>query len=237
MSDAAASLAAPKRFYTQVTADGGAIRLDGRGAKTPKGAPLVLPTAALAELIAEEWRAQGDAILYSAMPATRLAHTAIDAVAAARATTVDSVVRFAASDLLCYFADEPRSLIERQKATWTPLIDWARETHGFDFQTTAGIIHRPQDSATLEGVRALVAEADDFALAGLAFGAALLGSAILGLALREGRLDAGGAIAAGRLDDLFQEDRWGVDAETVGRTEAMIGDAIMLERWFRRLAR
>ena len=49
------------------------------------------------------------------------------------------------------------------------------------------------------------------------------------LALRASRIDAGEAIAAARLDDLFQEERWGVDVETVGRTEALITDAIMLE--------
>ena len=102
--------------------------------------------------------------------------------------------------------------------------------------TTAGIVHRAQDPETLQRVKALAAGADDFALAALAYAAALFGSAILALALWKGRIGAGEAIAAARLDDLFQEERWGVDVETVGRTEAMITDAIMLEAWFRGLA-
>ena len=233
MSDAPSSLAAPKRFYTTVTVEGGAIKLNGRAARTPKGAPLALPSLALAELVAEEWRGQGASIIYSQMPATRLAHTAIDAIAEAREATVESIVRFAASDLLCYFADHPVSLVARQEATWRPLIDWARDAHGLAFETTAGIVHRAQPPETLARVKSLVDAADDFTLAGLAFAAALFGSALLAFALKDGRVDAGEAIAAARLDDLFQEERWGVDVETVGRTEALIGDAIMLEAWFR----
>jgi chaperone required for assembly of F1-ATPase len=235
-SDAPASLAAPKRFYTTVTVEGGAIKLDGRTAKTPKGAPLALPTLALAELVAEEWRGQGATIVYSRMPATRLAHTVIDGIADAREATVDSIVRFAASDLLCYFAEDPASLVARQEATWRPLIDWARETHHLAFETTAGVVHRAQPPQTLARVEALAQAADDFTLAGVAFAAALFGSAILALALRDGHIDAGQAIAAARLDDLHQEERWGVDVETIGRTEALITDAIMLEAWFRGLA-
>ena len=156
MSDAPSSLAAPKRFYTTVTVESGAIKLDGRAARTPKGAPLALPTVALAELVAEEWRGQGASIVYAAMPATRLAHTAIDAIADAREATVDSIVRFAASDLLCYFADHPASLVARQEATWRPLIAWARDAHGLAFKTTPGIVHRAQPPETLARVKALV---------------------------------------------------------------------------------
>jgi chaperone required for assembly of F1-ATPase len=235
MTDAPASLVAPKRFYTTVTVESGAIKLDGRAAKTPGGAPLVLPTPELAELVAEEWRGQGATIVYSRMPATRLAHTVIDAVADARDATVDSIVRFAASDLLCYFAEDPGSLVARQEATWRPLIHWAWRAQHFAFETTAGIVHRAQPPETLARVKTLVAAADDFTLAGLAFAASLFGSAILALALRDRHIDAGEAIAAARLDDLHQEERWGVDVETIGRTEALITDAIMLEAWFRGL--
>lgn len=240
MSDAPQSLAAPKRFYKEVAVaevNGAfAIQLDGRTARTPKGAPLALPTAVLAELVAEEWRGQGATIVYSRMPATRLAHTVIDGVAAAREGVIDSIVRFAAADLLCYFAEDPASLVARQDATWRPLIDWARDAHGLDFRSTAGVVHTPQDPEMLARLKTLLGPADDFTLAGLAFAASLFGSAVLALALCAGRCGAGETMAAARLDDLFQEERWGVDAETIGRAEAMITDAIMLEAWFRGLA-
>lgn len=224
------------RFYKDVTveAEGGgcAVRLDGRAPRTPQGHPLVFPTRALAEVIAEEWRRQGAWIAYAEMPATRLAHTAIDAVAAARGLTAEGVVRYAGADLLCYFAEGPARLAYRQEKIWGPLLEWAREAHGLVFARAVGIVHRPQPPETLARLAAILTPLDDFTLAGVAFAAGLFGSAILALALREGRIDADEAMAAGRLDEIFQEEQWGVDAEAAGRAEAMAIEAVMAERWF-----
>ena len=236
MAEPSDPLRNPRRFYKDVSieaVDGAfAVRLDGRAPRTPLGRPLSLPTRALAELIAREWREQGDWIALASMPATRLAHTAIDAVAAARGPTAEGVVRYAGADLLCYFAEEPARLVHRQEITWGPLLDWAREAHGLAFARAAGIVHQPQPPATLARLEALLAPMDDFSLAGLAFSAALFGSAILALALRDGRINADEAMAAARLDEIFQEEQWGIDAEAAARADAMAVEAVMAERWF-----
>jgi chaperone required for assembly of F1-ATPase len=229
------------RFYTEVTVEpegqGFAVRLDGRTPRTPQGRPLFLPTYALADLIAGEWRSQGDWIAHASMPATRLAHTAIDAIPAARGLTVEGVVRYAGADLLCYFADAPARLAHRQETLWAPLLDWALDAHGLAFVRAAGIVHRPQHAATLARFSDLLAAVDDFSLAGVAFAAALFGSAILALALCDGRVNADEAMAAARLDEIFQEEQWGVDAEAAAKADAMAIEAAMLERWFAALAR
>jgi chaperone required for assembly of F1-ATPase len=230
----------PRRFYKDVTVEpdgeGFAVRLDRRTPRTPRGRPLVFPTYALSDLIAGEWRAQGELIAAASMPATRLAHTAIDAIPAARQATAEGVVRYAAADLLCYFADGPARLVQRQERIWRPLLDWARDAHGLAFARAAGIVHRPQPPETLARLSALLARLDDFTLAGLAFAAPLLGSAILALALRDGRIDADEAMAAARLDEIFQEEQWGVDAEAAAKVDAMAVEAVMLERWFAALS-
>jgi chaperone required for assembly of F1-ATPase len=230
----------PRRFYAVVTvetADGGfAVRLDGRTPRTPGGRPLVLPTEPLAELIAEEWRAQTDTIDASAMPATKLAHTAIDVVAGAREKTRAGIAAYAETDLLCYVAESPASLVARQQAVWGALLDWAEAAHGLVFHRVAGIIHRPQPPETLSRLSALLAPLDQFALAGLAFAAPLLGSAVLALALRDGRLDAAAAMAASRLDEIYEEERWGVDEEAAQRAARLAAEALMAERWFAALA-
>src|SRR6478672_6108940 len=104
-----------KRFYKQAearpAAGGFAVVLDGRQPKTPGGAALIVPTEAAARMVAEEWAAQDKWIDFSAMAATRHAFTAIDRVRQHRAETAGEVARFAASDLLCYFAREPKALV------------------------------------------------------------------------------------------------------------------------------
>ncbi len=240
MAEPSDPLRRPRRFYktVSVAAEGGAfaLSLDGRAPRTPAGRPLILPTLALAELLAEEWRGQGDTILYTAMPATRLAHTAIDVVAGARSLSIEGVTRFGDADLLCYFADHPRSLAQRQEKVWIPLLEWVREAHRLDFERTSGIIHRAQPPETVARLAAIVEPLDDFTLAGLAFAAALFGSAILALALRDGRIRAKEAMGASRLDEIYQEERWGVDAEAESKADAMAVEAVMAERWFAALA-
>lgn len=229
-----------RRFYKNVEvarAGGGfTIQLDGRVARTPAGRPLAMPTHALADLIRAEWAHQGNEIALAAMPATRLAQTALDGVADRHAETVREFARFAETDLLCYFAEAPTSLVRREDAVWTPLLAWAREDLGLAFVRTSGIAHRLQPPEVLTSVTALAAAAGPFDLAGLAFGGGLFGSAIVVLALRAGRIDAQGALAAARLDEMFQEEHWGVDDEAAQHAARMARETAMLEHWFRALA-
>jgi len=227
---------APKRFYktAQVAPlEGGfGVMLDGRGVRTPSNARLILPGEALATLIAEEWDAQGESIRLAHMNATRLAYTAVDRVAAARAATVGEIVGFAGSDLLCYFAEAPQALVKRQTEQWGPLLGWADRTLGVRLERVAGIIHRAQSAESLARVQALCAEADDFTLAGLAYGAALYGSAVLTLAVLKGECTGEQAFDLSRLDEAFQEEQWGADDEAAARTAHRRGHAVMLGQWF-----
>lgn len=226
----------PRRFYRIAEAaalDGGfGVRLDARWLRTPAGARLVLPTQALAALIAEEWAAQETVIDSARMPLTRLAFTAIDRLSVARAETAAELARFAGSDLLCYFADAPAALTERQEQLWVPMLDWAKQALDLDFARALGVIHRPQPAETLARVEAIALAMDDFALAGAVFTAALLGSAILALAVRFGALEAEAAFELSRLDEAFQEEQWGVDAESAARVARMRAEASSLGRWF-----
>ena len=229
----------PRKFYKAVAVDavegGFGITLDSRRLRTPKAQPLVLPTSALAELVAAEWDAQTDVIEMATMHATRLANTAIETIGGSRDGVADQVAQYAGADLICYFAEGPAGLVARQEAAWGPVLDRAQTELGLRFERCAGIVHRDQPPQTLTRVRELALDLDDFALAGLAFGVALFGSAVLGLALQRGWFTGEQAYDLSRVDEAFQEAQWGVDEEAAERTHRLRGEAAILDQWFRRL--
>jgi chaperone required for assembly of F1-ATPase len=203
-----------KRFWTEVavTPERG-ILLDGRAVRTPGRLPLVLPTAALASLVAGEWRAVEDTIDPRAMPMTGLANAAIERVAAEPAVFAASLARYAEADLLCYRADAPDELIARQAAAWDPPLAWARTRYDVAFVVATGIVHRPQPPATLARIGEAAAALDPFALAALSPLTTLTGSIVLALAVAERAMSADEAWAAATVDETWQAERWGEDAQ------------------------
>ncbi|MFN3515413.1 MAG: ATP12 family chaperone protein [Phenylobacterium sp.] len=226
----------PRKFYKDVSVvedEGGfAVKLDGRNVRSPRGGKLTAPTRALADLVAEEWAAQTDVIELATMHVTRLAFTALEAIPDAREATARQVAQYAGSDLLCYHATEPEALARRQADRWGPMLDRAEQDLALVFVRTAGIVHAEQPEETLARVEALALELDDFSLAGLAFGTSLFGSAVLAFALQRRWLSGEQAWELSRLDEAYQEEKWGVDEEAAERAERLRGEAAMLDRWF-----
>jgi chaperone required for assembly of F1-ATPase len=234
-ASAADSLYRPKRFWTVVAVQpvesGFKVTLDGRSGKTPAGRTLTLPTRALADLVAAEWDGVREYVEVGDMPATRLAFTTLDRIGETRDAVAEETARYAGSDLLCYFADDPAALLERQARNWGPLLDWAEETLQLRFVRTSGVIHQAQPAETLARAQALAAELNDFELAAVSWATPLFGSFVLALAMQRGRLSAEEAFQLSRLDETFQAEQWGVDEEAAEREARLRGEAIMLQRW------
>ena len=217
--------ALPKRFYKSAgvaAREGGfALELDGRAARTPAKNSLILSTRPLAELLAAEWDAQGDAIDPATMPATRLANSAIDGVKQKMSEVRAEIAAYAGADLLCYRAGEPESLVEAQAVAWDPVLDWARDELGARLVLSEGVRHVAQPEPTLRAVGGALDRIDDpFALAALHVMTTLTGSALLALAVARGRLAAEEAWRAAHVDEDFQISRWGKDAEAAARRAA-----------------
>ena len=229
----------PRRFYKAVSVEaapgGFAVKLDSRSLRSPRAALMVLPTQALADLVAEEWAAQGEHIEMALMHATRLANTALDAIPQARDGTAGQIADYAGSDLLCYFAEDPAGLVDRQQQHWAPILERAEREFEVAFVRAAGVVHRTQPDETLAKVKAMALALDDFGLAGIAFGTALFGSAVLAFGLARGWMSGVQAHELSRLDEIFQEEKWGVDDEAAERTARHVVEAQMLERWFKAL--
>lgn len=204
-----------KRFWSDVSVaaagEGYGLQLDSRPVRTPGRAPLVLPTRALAEAVAHEWRAVGATIDPRAMPLTGLANAAIDRVAPDPAGFAAGLARYGESDLLCYRAEAPAPLVARQAASWDPLLDWARGRYDVHFETAAGVMHRPQPPATVARLAEAVAALDAYRLAGLSPVVTVGGSLVAALALLEGAADRDAVWQAAQLDEDWQAEHWGED--------------------------
>jgi len=214
-----------KTVETRAVEGGGwGVTLDGRGLRTPAKRDLRVPSEALAVAIAAEWDAQNPDIRPETMPLTRLATTAIDRTAEKRGEIVPEVANYAATDLVCYRAEHPPALAARQAATWQKLIDWAAGRYDAGLAVTAGIVPVAQSPASLRAYAAVVAALDDFRLTALQAATASCGSLVIALALYEGRINAAEAFTASQLDETFQIEAWGEDAEATARRAALAKD-------------
>lgn len=202
------------RFFT--------VELDGRPMRSPARTILRMPTRKLAQIIADEWDAQGEMIHPANMPLTRLANVANDHMSSARMLTVGELVRYAANDLLCFRVQEPLALRERQQDLWDPWLDWAAKKFGARLATTTtmGSLDHPVDA--LENLRNEALNSESFMLTGLAHVTAMLGSAVLGFAMMDGKLSAQQAFDLSRVEEDWQIEHWGEDEEARARAEHLL---------------
>ena len=202
-----------KRFWTEVSVGPDrVVSLDGRPVRTPGRVPLALPTDALADAVAAEWRSVGERVDPRAMPLTGLANAAIDRIAPDPAAFAAGLARYGASDLLCYRAAAPAELAARQAVAWDQVLDWARWRYDVRIEVATGVVPVAQPPATLQRLGDAVAALDAWTLAALSPVVTITGSLLLGLALVEGAVGPEAAWDAAHVDEDWQAERWGEDA-------------------------
>lgn len=229
-----------KRFWKDASVvqegESWGIQLDGRPVKTPARAPLVVPTRVLAEAIAEEWRGVGETIDPRAMPLTGLANAAVDRVAPQPEAFAEGLANYAEADLACYRAEGPLGLVDRQEKEWDALLAWAQRRYDVDFATTSGLMHVVQPPETVEQLSHAVAALDAFHLAGLSPLVTVGGSLIAALAVLEKAITPGEAWLAVSIDDRWQLEQWGADAEAEAALENRRRDFLAAARFLELLS-
>lgn len=209
-----------RRFYAQASvvpsADGHGLTLDGKPVRTPAGRLLTLPSAALAEAIADEWEAQRDFIDPALMPLTRLANSIIDGVGNQIEAVADDVANYLGTDLVCYRAGHPAGLVARQSQHWDPLVAFARDGLNARFVLGVGIMPVAQPAEALAAARAAI-PADPWRLGAVHAVTTISGSALIALALARGRIAAEEAWKAAQVDEDWNADQWGRDDEAEQR--------------------
>jgi len=226
--------AKPKRFYKEATVEptpaGFEVRLDGRVLKTVGRKPLVLSAEMLARMVAEEWQAQQEAIDAERMPATRLANIALDRVPLEREAILADMMLYADTDLLCHRARE-EELRQQQMEHWDPVVAYIEEAHGIRMVVTTGVVPVPQPAASLAQIREMLGKASDEQFAALAMLVPLLGSILLTLALWQKGITLDAALSACRVDEAYQQARWGRDEEADSMWQAKLRDMQACARW------
>ena len=230
-----------RRFYEKVSieevAEGHIIRLDTHKLMTPEKKLLLLPYAQLAEAVADEWRQVDEDIILSDMPMSRLVYTALDRVSESYKATAQAFASYGETDLLCYRATHPDTLVQRQDEIWSPYLDWVSATYGVSLQAGAGIAPIKQSQSSIEVLTQIAQgreglEPNPLRLTGLAHGAGLLGSAVLALRMESGEDKAENIWRAAFLDDFFQFEQWGEDSEAMARLEGMKREIETLSDYF-----
>lgn len=230
----------PKRFYKSASVSksdaGFAVELDGRAIKTPAKTTLSLPTESLAQIVADEWSAQGEALDLQSMTLTRLANVALDRTPETRDELAEELSRYAGTDVTCYLAETPDALRDRQEIAWAPWRAWAGKELGVVLVPVIGLIASPQPQASVDAVRVYASGLDDYRLTALTWGCSLLGSAILALAVERGAMTALEALSASCVDEDWQIEQWGEDEEAKLVRAARQRDAAALQLWFEALS-
>lgn len=210
-----------KRFYKQVAVidadDGFGIALDGKPVRTPAKLPLTVPTRGLAEAIATEWEAQEEEVKPATMPLTQLASTSIDGVRGRLKAVASAAAEYGGSELVCYRAEEPEELVQRQAALWNPLLDWAAHRYDAHLLVTSGIIHKAQPENALRALRAAIDALDEWRLTALQNCIGITGSLLVSLGVVEGHLTPEQAFDLAQLDENYQIEKWGEDWEAADR--------------------
>lgn len=221
----------PKRFYKEVSIEGGQLLLDGKSVKTRSGKAVAHASRKLMESVAEEWAGREKDINYREMPLTRLLMAALELDDAARSALTQHMLGYAETDLICYYAPDDAVLAAKQRVGWNPWLEWLREKYGVTLHFTSGIIPVPQEEEALSRLRNHVEQKTGEELVALNELTATLGSIVLALAVLEGALDASPASELSMLDESHQAERWGEDTESTHHRKTKAGDISAVERF------
>lgn len=227
---------APKRFWTSVeiaAVEGGfTVTLDGRNVRTPGKALLTVPTEAMAKHIAEEWEAQTEKVDPRTMPWTRSANSAIDKLSVQRREVEDHLIGYAATDLVCYRAESPLGLVERQSQGWDPILDTIESSFGVRLETTSGVMPVTQSRDSLDILRNVMSDMSDFAITGFHDIVTLSGSYLIAVSVTLKAVDPKAAWQLSRIDEDWQIEQWGRDEEADAHAETKRAAFIHATRFF-----
>jgi len=208
------------------------VFLDGKALLSPVKNPTILPSVALAELIAHEWGSVQDLVEPGSMPFTRLGFSALDRLQGLEVETLVEAVGYYETDLLAYPSPYPRALFEAEEAHWAPIRAWMSAQLGVDFQISPVLGARPVSETDRQTVRGAMGEMSLFARAGFMMSLSYLSSWSLAYGLYKGFLSPDEAIVAASVGETFQAQQWGADPEAQAKSQKALTELRAIAKWY-----
>lgn len=206
-----------KRFWKEAavvqTDDGYKVTLDGHPVRTPSKSALIIRYHSIAEQIADEWMAQEEEVDPTTMPATRMVNSVIDKVSVNADAIVEMLSEYAGTDLLCYRATTPQSLIAEQARVWDPLLQWSADAMNAPLNFTSGVMFMAQEEVSVDVYRQKLKSLNHYQLAGVHDLISISGSMVIAFALISNHISLEQAWIAATIDEAWQEKQWGADDE------------------------
>lgn len=200
-------------YHTTYTPQGWAILRNDAEMFTPAKHALMAPNEAVANAVTEEWRGQGVTLNKHAMTLTALCVVAIDVATHQREAMLADIVPYIETDLTCYRAGDVPELLAQQRSAYDPWLKWMKAEHDIALNPTDGMMPVSQPAEAATKLSAVIAHYDVWKLAAFALAVKLLGSAVLALALVEGKLAAAEAFRIAHLEEAYETSQWGADDE------------------------
>ncbi|MBR7158389.1 MAG: hypothetical protein IKD08_01745 [Alphaproteobacteria bacterium] len=225
-----------KRFYKEVSiekdesSDAFKVLCDGKPLKNMKGNVILIPSETLAQEVAAEWQAQDEEIIFATMPITNFVSMALGMDDDDRKRIKEDSMSFVSTDVLCYRASFPANLVQKQKETWDPIIDWLKDALEVEMAVAEGVLPCPQTLKTEEKIREVLNELNDFQLLGFVKIAAVCTSVSLGLAVVKNFITAEDAFERSRLEETYQNNQWGRDIESLKARKLALAEATNAEK-------
>lgn len=210
-----------RRFWDKATYikddDGFRIYLDKQLLRLPQKSILTVSNETLAKRIVDEWQnagcKKGDIFSFDTLPITRIISTLIEKIKPDRKKYIDVLLPYVNGELLCYRAEKPKQLVNRQNQLWQPILQWIEEFLHITFRVTKGVMPIMQDKQTINKIKTYIMRLSDEELTFFAVIIPLLGSVVLSIAIFERKLSAQQGFEYAYLDEHIQSQIWGYDAE------------------------
>lgn len=141
------------------------------------------------------------------------------------------LLEFARTDLL-FFWSEKRDLYFKQEKEWQPIINWVEEFLKVNVKKTDGL-DTPDNEDMQKPLKLTFEKMSDKELACYYAAALNMKSVLLALALVKGKIDAKNAGKLSYVEELWQNELWGVDEEAAKRRKERCDELIEIEGYLK----